>query len=59
MQMKQEIDCALSTVVFVDDVIVTGASDGMSLWKFDTAEQVNDVILLPSELRYTMLINCS
>ena len=52
--MKQEIDCALSTVVFVDDVIVTGASDGMSLWKFDTAEQVNDVIMLPSELRYTM-----
>ena len=48
--MKQEIDCALSTVVFVDDVIVTGASDGMSLWKFDTAEQVNDVIMLPSAL---------
>ena len=54
MQMKQEIDCALSTVVFVDDVIVTGASDGMSFWNFDTTEQVNDVIMLPSELRYTM-----
>ena len=53
MEMKQEIDCALSTFHFVDDVIVTGASDGISVWNLDTAEQVNDVIMLSNQLHYT------
>ena len=61
MEMKQEIDCALSTFHFVDDVIVTGASDGISVWNLDTAEQVNDVIMLSNQLHYTNEIfkNCS
>jgi hypothetical protein len=54
--MKQEIDCALSTFYFVDDVIVTGASDVISVWNLDTAEQVNDVIMLSNQLRYAKII---